>query len=197
MRSMIDKIRKQRAEGKAILREGDAERSPSAAMRAEEHERHRRPSAGISQHHMTKSRFPSAQGKWRGSASRRSHSYLGRAGREAVARFRSRVGDEPEPAQGWTRDSRRTGAGGSAVGGDPGGGARRAVSRDRSNSKPTSRRANKLGKIAGGLTLSEGSNVDRGGYHSDPGTFRAPALAGPHGSSRGAEPGGLSRASNA
>jgi len=39
-------------------READAERSRSAVSRAEEHERHRRPSTGTSQHHMTKSRFP-------------------------------------------------------------------------------------------------------------------------------------------
>src|SRR5438067_12929202 len=39
-------------------REAGAERSRSAATRAEEHERHKRPSAGMSQHHMTKSCFP-------------------------------------------------------------------------------------------------------------------------------------------
>ena len=39
-------------------RETAAERSRSAATRAEEHERHRRPSAGTSPHHRTKSRFP-------------------------------------------------------------------------------------------------------------------------------------------
>ena len=174
---MIENIRKQRADGKAILREGDAERSPSAATCAEEYKRHRRPSAGMSQHNMTKSRFPSAQGKWRGSASRRSHSYLGRVRRMAA------------PRSSWAQ--------GRAVGGNPAGGVRRAVSRDRSNSKPTSRRAKPLSKIAGGLTLGEGSNVDRGGPHSAPGTFSAPAIAGPHGSSRGAEPGGLSKDSNA
>lgn len=198
MRSMIEnqKIRKQRAEGKAVLREGDAERSPSAATCAEEHKRHRRPSAGTSQHNMTKSRFQPAQGKWRGSASRRSHSYLGRAGREAVARSRARVGDEPEPARmGGTRDSRRAGARGSAVGGDPAGGVRPAVSRGRSSVKPTSRSAMCTVKWPEVSLHAKDQTWIEEATDSDPDTLPVPAISGPHGSSRGAESGGLSKAS--
>jgi len=154
--------------------------------------RHKRPSAGTSQHNMTKSCFPSAQGKWRGCASRRSHSYLGRARREAVPCVCARVRDEPEPAVCRTRDSRPGGTRDRAVGGDPAGGARRAVSRGRSSVKPTSRSAMSTAKLPEDSLCAKDQTWIEEASHSDPGTLpKAPANAGPHGPSRGAEPGGF------
>ena len=161
-------------------------------MRAEEHKRHKRPSTGTSQHGLAKSGFCTVQGKWRGGASRRSHSYLGRVRREAVPCANARVSDEPEPAiLRGKRDSRPGGARGSAVGGDPGGGARRAVSRGRSSVKPTSRSAMSTVKLPEvSLHAKDRTWIEEVTY-SEPGTFIVPALADPHGSSRNAEPGGF------
>ena len=129
-------------------REANAERSRSAALRAEEHEPHKRPSAGTSQHHMTKSSFSlrtvnaavvQREGlilTWGDLAGRRPQ-----AGRPAAVRARETAFVEP--------------------------GEKSAEAIVVEENEPESV---KLSKTAGGPHFDEGLNVDREGRDSDPGT---------------------------
>ena len=127
-------------------READAERSRSAATRAEEHERHSRPSAGTSQHHMTKSRFPL------------------RTVNGEVVRREGLILTSGDLAG---RRSRATGAAPARETAlmEPGEKSAEAIVVE--DNEPESE---KLSKIAGGSHFDEGPNVIREGSYSDPRT---------------------------
>ena len=117
-------------------------------MRAEEHERHKRPSTGTSQHHMTKSSFPLC--RVNGAVVRREGLIL-TWGDLAGRRLRA-AGAAP---------SRET----AAV--EPGEKSAETVVVEEHEPESV-----KLSKIAGGPHFDEGLNVDREGSHSDPGTHQ-------------------------
>jgi hypothetical protein len=114
-------------------------------MRAEEHERHIRPSAGTSQHHMTKSRFQL------------------RTVNDAVVHHEGLILTWGELAG---RRSRAIGAAqlGETPAVEPGEQSAEAIVVE--VNEPESA---KLSKIAGWSHFDEGLNVDREGNHSDPG----------------------------
>ena len=117
-------------------------------MRAEEHERHRRPSTGTSQHHMTKSRFPLCTVN--GAVVRREGLILTWGGlvgrRSSVARQAAALLEETPAVE-------------------PGEKSAEIIVVE--ENEPESM---KLSKMAGWSHFDEGLNVDREGQYSDPET---------------------------
>ena len=127
-------------------REAVAERSRLAAWRAEEHEPHKRPSAGTSQHHMTKSSF---------SLRTVNAAVVRREG--LILTWGDLAGRRPR-ATGAVRTRETAGV-------EPGEKSAEVIVIEENEPESV-----KLSKVAGWSHFDEGRNVDREGRDSDPGT---------------------------
>lgn len=131
-------------------REAGAERSRSAALRAEEYEPHGRPSAGTSQHHMTKSSFSL------------------RAVNAAVVQREGLILTRGDPAGRRPRAGRPAAVRARETASvEPGEKSAEAIVVEENEPESVT-----LSKEAGGSHFDEGLNVNREGRDSDPGTSK-------------------------